>query len=93
DVVSPLKPLEPMAMGKCVISTAIGAEGIGYTDGHDLLLANSATAMAGIIGSLIEDPARARTIGLNARQLVLKQYTNDGIVKDLVAFFGSLPEA
>jgi len=88
-----VKIIEGMAMGKCVISTAIGAEGIGYTDGHDLLLANSATAMAGIIGSLIEDPARARTIGLNARQLVLKQYTNDGIVKDLVAFFGSLPEA
>ena len=88
-----VKIIEGMAMGKCVISTALGAEGIGCTDGRDILLANSATAMAGLIGSIIEDPARARAIGASARELVKKHYANDRIVKDLTAFFGTLPKA
>ena len=49
--------------------------------------------MAGLIGSIIEDPARARAIGASARELVKKHYANDRIVKDLTAFFGTLPKA
>src|SRR6202034_846428 len=36
-----LKILEAMAMGKAVVSTTIGAEGIEYTDGKNILLGDA----------------------------------------------------
>ena len=36
-----VKIVEGMAMEKCIISTALGAEGINYTDGENILIANS----------------------------------------------------
>lgn len=85
-----VKIIEGMAMGKCVISTPIGAEGISCTDGKDILLARSATDMAEAIGSIIESPERAHAIGLAARTLVRTHYANDRIVRDLIAFFRDL---
>ncbi len=85
-----VKIIEGMAMGKCVISTPVGAEGISCTDGEDILLARTATEMTERIGWIIEEPERARTIGANARELVRKQYANDRIVRDLISFFGDL---
>jgi glycosyltransferase involved in cell wall biosynthesis len=88
-----VKIIEGMAMGKCVISTPVGAEGIACTDGEDILLARTATEMAERIGSIIEGPERARTIGTAARELVRKLYSNDRIVRDLIAFFRDLRKA
>jgi len=36
-----VKIIQGMAMGKAIISTTIGAEGIGYTNGKDILIADS----------------------------------------------------
>ena len=85
-----VKIIEGMAMGKCVISTPIGAEGISCTDGEDILLARTATEMTERIGSIIEEPERARAIGTKARQLIHDHYVNERIVRDLIAFFGEL---
>ena len=80
-------------MGKCVISTPIGAEGIACTDGEDILLARTATEMTDRIISIIEDPERARAIGAKARALIHKHYANERIVRDLIAFFRDLRKA
>jgi glycosyltransferase involved in cell wall biosynthesis len=48
-----LKIFEAMAMGKAVVSTSIGAEGLDLTPGRDLLIAdNPESFAAGIIGLL-----------------------------------------
>lgn len=88
-----VKIIEGMAMGKCVISTPIGAEGIACTDGEDILLARTATEMTDRIISIIEDPERARAIGAKARALIHKHYANERIVRDLIAFFRDLRKA
>ena len=85
-----VKIIEGMAMGKCVISTPIGAEGISCTDGEDILLARTATEMTDRIVSIIEEPERARVIGFKARELIHKHYATERIVGDLVAFFRDL---
>ncbi len=82
-----VKIIEGMAMGKCVISTTMGAEGIACQDGRDVLLADTPEAMARSIGSIIDDPTLATRIGQQARELVLSHYSNDIIVRDLIAFF------
>lgn len=88
-----VKIIEGMAMGKAIISTPIGAEGIAHTDGKNILLARTATEFTDAIVSLIDDPDRSRQLGREARKLVLAKYSNDKIVRDLVAFYKRLSKA
>jgi sugar transferase (PEP-CTERM/EpsH1 system associated) len=50
-----LKIFEAMAMGKAVVSTTIGAEGLPVTSGHDVLLADDPHAFADAVVSLLRD--------------------------------------
>lgn len=50
-----LKIFEAMAMGKAVISTSIGAEGLDVHSGRDLILADDPAAFAEAILSLLRD--------------------------------------
>ena len=50
-----LKIYEAMAMGKALVSTSIGAEGLSFQDGRDLLLADDASSFAGAILLLLRD--------------------------------------
>ncbi|MBI5093408.1 MAG: glycosyltransferase [Candidatus Hydrogenedentes bacterium] len=69
-----LKILEAMAMRKPVIATSLGAEGIGYTAGKDILIADSPEDFAAHIGRLFADPGKRRRLGEAARRLVVEQY-------------------
>jgi polysaccharide biosynthesis protein PslH len=51
-----LKIFEAMVMGKAVVSTRIGAEGLDVRDGHDLILEDDAPAFAEAIIKLLDDP-------------------------------------
>jgi len=55
-----LKIFEAMAMGKALVSTTIGAEGLDVESGRDLLLADDAAAMAQAINLLLRDSALRR---------------------------------
>jgi glycosyltransferase involved in cell wall biosynthesis len=88
-----VKIVEGMAMGRCILSTTMGAEGIDATDGHDILLADDAATMAQRMVELVDDPGRAAAIGRNAHDLVRRKYSNGPIVEDLVAFYRTLLKA
>jgi len=88
-----VKIIEGMAMGKAVLSTPIGAEGIDCTDGRDILLATTAQEFADHLIALHNDPARAASIGKNARKLVERSYADEPIVQDLAAFYKRLLKA
>jgi polysaccharide biosynthesis protein PslH len=51
-----LKIFEAMAMGKALVSTSIGAEGLDVTPGRDLLLADTPETFASSILSLLRRP-------------------------------------
>ena len=55
-----LKIFEAMAMGKALVSTSIGAEGLDVTSGHDLILADDAVALAQAIRLLLRDSVLRR---------------------------------
>jgi len=50
-----LKIYEAMAMGKAVVSTTIGAEGLDFVSGRDLVLADDAASFAESILTLLRD--------------------------------------
>ena len=69
-----LKIFEAMAMGKAVVSTTIGAEGLDVKDGTDVMIADEPDAFATTVVDLLRDPSRRNAIGDAARRLVSAQY-------------------
>lgn len=85
-----LKILEAMAMGRAVVATTIGAEGIEATPGRDLLIGDDAKTLAAETLRVLRDPELAETIGAAARELVTRRYDWDVSVAQLVRFVRGL---
>ena len=69
-----LKIFEAMSMGKAIVSTTVGAEGLPVTDGEHLLLADEPQRFARAVVRLLRDGVRRRTFEAAARALVLDRY-------------------
>ena len=69
-----LKILEAAAMGKAVVSTQVGAEGLHLVDGETIFIADDPSHFADAVNRLITDPALRRQIGEGARQHVEAEY-------------------
>ena len=70
-----LKIFEAMAMGKAVVSTTLGAEGLPVRSGEHLLIADSASALTECVSSLLQDPVARNQMGIRAQQLVRERHT------------------
>jgi glycosyltransferase involved in cell wall biosynthesis len=88
-----VKIVEGMAMQKCIISTTLGAEGINFENGKNILIANNRDEFYDAIQRCITDEEYCKTIGANARKLIEQQYENSLVVANLVKFFASLMPA
>jgi sugar transferase (PEP-CTERM/EpsH1 system associated) len=69
-----LKIFEAMAMGKAIVSTTIGAEGLPVSDGLHLLLADDPDAFARGVVRLLQNRTERARLGDAARHLVLERY-------------------
>ena len=58
-----LKIYEAMAAERAIVSTTVGAEGLDFCDGTDLLIADGAPAFADSVIALLRDPARRLALG------------------------------
>jgi sugar transferase (PEP-CTERM/EpsH1 system associated) len=76
---SRLKILEAMAMGKPIISTRVGAEGLRIKDGENIILADSSADFAVNTVELLRDPSRMQVLGENGRKLVEDTYSWDAL--------------
>jgi glycosyltransferase involved in cell wall biosynthesis len=70
-----LKIIEAAAMGKAIISTQVGAEGLDFVNGEDIVLVDEPRAFAAAIKDLLADPARRRQLGKAARRRVEDSYS------------------
>jgi sugar transferase (PEP-CTERM/EpsH1 system associated) len=70
-----LKIFEAMAMGKAVISTSVGAEGLAVKTGENILLADTPKDFAESVIALINDSKRRQHLGTAARALVQENYS------------------
>jgi glycosyltransferase involved in cell wall biosynthesis len=69
-----LKVLEALAMGKAVVSTSVGAEGLDLVPGRELVVADGAVAFADAVVALLRDPARRAELGAAGRAAVVARY-------------------
>ena len=88
-----LKILEALAMGKAVVSTSLGAEGLHVVPGRDLLIADDAETFAAQIRRLLDDPELADRIGKAGRRVVEAHYGWGASVEQLSAFYDEVIDA
>ena len=82
-----VKIVEGMAMQKCIISTSLGAEGINYKHGENILIANTPQEFHRAIKRCITDENYCKRIGTSARKLVEEQHDTHKITERLVNFY------
>ena len=77
-----LKIFEAMAMGKAIVSTTIGAEGLPIQDGREIVLADEPEEFARAVGALLQDQVRRRQLGQAARELVEHKYSWNSVARN-----------
>ncbi|HSZ25084.1 MAG TPA: glycosyltransferase family 4 protein [Cytophagaceae bacterium] len=82
-----LKIIEAMAIGCCVLSTTIGAEGIEAKENHEILLADSPEEFILKIESIISQKIQLKNISINAMNLVREKYTWEKLVREIEKFY------
>lgn len=80
---SRIKILESMSMGKAVVTTKIGAEGLDVVSGVHCLIADTPKEFAQNVVNLLKSPEQAAEIGWNGRDLVVQHYDWSRLARDL----------
>jgi len=70
-----LKIFEALAMGKPVVSTTVGAEGLALQSGRDVVIADTPEAFSAAVVRLLREPAEREAIGAAGRALVEARYS------------------
>jgi polysaccharide biosynthesis protein PslH len=78
-----LKILEALAMGKAIVSTSLGAEGLHVTHGQDIILADEPQDFAHWIIRLLQEPDLCAQLGDQGRKLVEREYSWDVLADQL----------
>lgn len=78
-----LKIFEAMAMGKAVVSTTVGAEGLPIVPGEHLLVGDEPRTFARHVVRLLRDLDKRRSLEREARALVLARYDWSVVAEDL----------
>ena len=78
-----LKIFEAMSMGKAVVSTTVGAEGLPVSDGEHALIADAPRAFADAVLTLLRDTQKRRALETAARSLVVNHYDWSAVAGEL----------
>jgi glycosyltransferase involved in cell wall biosynthesis len=78
-----LKIFEAMSMGRPVVSTTVGAEGLPVRPGEHVLIADEPQAFADAVAQLLGDAAAREQLGRRARDLVVARYDWSAAALDL----------
>lgn len=85
-----VKIIQGMALGKTIISTTIGAEGIPVEHEKNFLLADNPDDFVAMVKRCVENPQWCRQIGINARKFVEDHYSNAAVGYQLGIFYKAL---
>jgi glycosyltransferase involved in cell wall biosynthesis len=80
-----IKAFEAMAMGRPVVSTTLGVEGLDVTDGENYLRADDAASFARSILTLMDDAAMRVRLAAAARQLMEDRFSWSRVARQFEA--------
>lgn len=82
-----VKIVEAMGLSKAIISTEMGAEGITYTEGKNILIANTVTEFVEKISACVINKEICITLGQEAKRFAEINYGAAETAKKRVAFY------
>ena len=82
-----IKIIEGIALGKTIVSTTLGAEGINYDHDQNIIIADTPESISKEIQDLLNNFDKFDKIGKQAREFVLNAYDNTNITSDLLEFY------
>lgn len=85
-----IKIIEGMALGKTIITTTIGAEGLDITDGQNIFIADTPEEFVSVIGKCVQTPDLCTIIGENAMDFVTVHHNNEIITRRITEYFQEL---
>lgn len=85
-----LKILEAMALGRAVVSTSMGCEGLDVVDGEHILIADDSKLFAEQIVKLLTHHELRAKIAAKAREFVVASYDWDVVVEKLMDDFDGM---
>jgi glycosyltransferase involved in cell wall biosynthesis len=85
-----LKIFEAFAMGKAVVSTTVGAEGLAVTPERDISIADEPDQFAQAVITLLHQPARRHALGQAGRMLVETTYSWEQVASEFDAYCQSV---
>jgi len=85
-----IKAFEAMAMGRPVVSTTLGIEGLDVTDGDNFIRADEGEAFASAILTLMNDDSMRTRIASAARQLMEERFSWSRVARQFEAICASV---
>ena len=82
-----IKIIEGMALGKPIVTTAVGTEGISTTSGVNIVITEDADGFVQSISDLIEDHEYFERIGKNAIEYIHENFDNLSSAGSLIEFY------
>ncbi|MFW5699994.1 MAG: glycosyltransferase family 4 protein, partial [Bacteroidota bacterium] len=82
-----IKILEGLALGKTIISTPIGAEGIEVVDGIHIIIAENESEFIEKTTDIIKNTKHQEELGQNARTVIQSTYNAEVITRNLIHFY------
>jgi polysaccharide biosynthesis protein PslH len=70
-------------MGKAVVSTSIGCEGLGAEDGYNILIRDTPAGFADAVQSVLEDATLRRRLGEAGRRTAVDDYSWEAIGREM----------
>ena len=82
-----IKIVEAMALGRVVITTSIGAEGLDVQDGKHLFIANTPEEFVAVVNKCVAMPDLCSIISENAQHYISVHHNNAVIAQQITEFY------
>ncbi|HKI88483.1 MAG TPA: glycosyltransferase family 4 protein [Draconibacterium sp.] len=82
-----IKIIEGMALGKPIVTTTIGTEGISTTSGENIVIADNETDFVAAVSKLINDHDFFEKTGKNAIEYIHEKFDNLAAASALIEFY------
>lgn len=85
-----IKIIEGMALGKTIITTTVGAEGLDVENEKNIFIADTAEEIVSVLEKCIKTPDICTIIGENARNYVALNHNSEIVTPELIEFYHAI---
>jgi glycosyltransferase involved in cell wall biosynthesis len=85
-----IKILEGLALGKVIVTTSKGAEGLNVENGKNIIIADKPEEFAKMVLKCVADAEFCKYISTNAKSFAKNEFSNKVLAQNLLAFLKTL---